>query len=91
MWRRVRGPGGRPAGFGDFIPGPGRSTILAPSSPIRDAGLAIPNLTTGSRFAGPEEAEVWEVGFKGQWPGLSVNLALFDQALKGFKHVVNVA
>ena len=71
--------------FGDFIPGPRRSTILAPSSPIRDAGLAIPNLTTGSRFAGPEEAEVWEVGFKGQWPGLSVNLALFDQALEGFQ------
>jgi len=71
--------------FGDFIPGPLRSTILAPSSPIRDAGLAVPNLTTGSRFAGPEQAKVWEVGVKAQWTGLSINLALFDQTLKGFQ------
>lgn len=71
--------------FGDFIPGPLRSTILAPSSPVLDAGLAVPNLTTGSRFAGPEEAEVWEVGLKAQFPGVSINLALFDQTLKGFQ------
>ena len=71
--------------FGDFVPGPGRSVILSTSSPIRDGGLGVPNLTTGSRFAGPEDAEVWEVGFKGQWDGLSVNLALFDQTLKGFQ------
>ena len=69
----------------DFVPGPGRSAILSTSSPIRDAGLGVPNLFTGSRFAGPEDAEVWEVGFKGQWDGLSVNLALFDQTLKGFQ------
>ncbi|UIP07903.1 TonB-dependent receptor [Erythrobacter sp. SDW2] len=69
----------------DFTPGPRRSTFLAPSSPITDAGLIVPNLTTGSRFAGPENAEVWELGFKGQWDGLSVNLALFDQTLKGFQ------
>ncbi|MCL4672516.1 MAG: TonB-dependent receptor [Sphingomonadaceae bacterium] len=84
--------------FGDYIPGPrpvlpdgsrpsvlAGSSFLSPSSPITNAGLPITNLTTGSRFAGPEEAEVWEVGFKGQWPGLSVNLALFDQTLKGFQ------
>lgn len=74
----------RPA-FGDFIPGPGRSAILSTSSPIRDAGLGVANLTTGSRFAGPEDAEVWEVGIKGQWDGLTVNLAVFDQTLKGFQ------
>ena len=73
--------------FGDFITTSNirRSTFLAPSSPITDGGLAVPNLTTGSRFAGPEDAEVWEIGLKGQWPGLSVNLALFDQTLKGFQ------
>ncbi|MDZ4276305.1 MAG: TonB-dependent receptor [Erythrobacter sp.] len=71
--------------FGDFIPGPGRSTILAPSSPIRDAGLAVANLGTGSRFAGPEKAEVYEVGVKAQWPGFGINLALFDQSIKGFQ------
>ncbi|MCR2833228.1 TonB-dependent receptor [Parerythrobacter lacustris] len=74
----------RPA-FGDYIPGPLNSSILAPSSPIRDAGLGVANLTTGSRFAGPEDAEVWELGLKGQWDGLSVNLALFDQTIKGFQ------
>jgi outer membrane receptor protein involved in Fe transport len=71
--------------FGDFIPGPGRSTILAPSSPIRDAGLAVANLGTGSRFAGPEKAEVYEIGAKAQWDGVGVNLAIFDQSIKGFQ------
>ncbi|MFA6219476.1 MAG: TonB-dependent receptor [Erythrobacter sp.] len=74
----------RPA-FGDYIPGPVRSTFLAPSSPVLDGGIAVPNLNTGSRFAGPEDAEVWEIGFKGEWDGLNVNLALFDQTLKGFQ------
>jgi iron complex outermembrane recepter protein len=69
----------------DFIRGPRGSTILAPPSPILNGGLAVPNLNTGSRFAGPEKAKVFEVGVKAQWPGLSVNLALFDQTLKGFQ------
>ena len=69
----------------DFIAGPGGSTFAAPSSPILDAGLAIPNLSTGSRFAGPENAEVYEIGLKGNWDGLSVNLALFDQTIDGFQ------
>ncbi|QIG54975.1 TonB-dependent receptor [Altererythrobacter sp. BO-6] len=71
--------------FGDYIPGPSRSIILAPPSPITNAGIAVTNLGTGSRFAGPEEAEVYEFGIKGQWDGLSVNLALFDQTIKGFQ------
>ena len=74
----------RPA-FGDFIPGPGNSTILAPSSPILDGGLAVPNLTTGSRFAGPEDAEVFELGVKAQFPGVGFNIAVFDQTLRGFQ------
>ncbi|MEM8919038.1 MAG: TonB-dependent receptor [Pseudomonadota bacterium] len=69
----------------DFLAGPGGSTFAAPSSPIIDAGLAVPNLVSGSRFAGPEEAEVYEVGLKANWPGLSVNLALFDQTIEGFQ------
>ncbi len=69
----------------DYTPGPFGSSILAPSSPIRDAGLGVPNLTTGTRFAGPEEAEVYEVGLKGDFPGVSFNLALFDQTLEGFQ------
>ncbi len=70
----------------DFTPGgPFRSTLLAPSSPILDAGLAVPNLNSGTRFAAPEEAEVYEIGIKAQFDGLAVNLALFDQTLKGFQ------
>lgn len=71
--------------FGDFIPGPARSTILAPSSPIRNAGLAVPNLSTGSRFAAPERAEVYELGLKANWDGFGFNLALFDQSIEDFQ------
>jgi outer membrane receptor protein involved in Fe transport len=74
----------RPA-FGDFIPGPARSTFAAPNSPITSAGLAVANLGTGSRFAGPEEAEVYELGMKAQWDGFGFNLALFDQTIQGFQ------
>ena len=74
----------RPA-FGDYIPGPFGSQILAPSSPILNGGLAVPNLTTGSRFAGPEEAEVWEIGLKAQFDRMGFNLAVFDQSLEGFQ------
>ncbi|MEL7197665.1 MAG: TonB-dependent receptor [Pseudomonadota bacterium] len=70
---------------GDFVPGPGLSTILAPSSNILNAGLAVPNLRSGTRFAGPEEAEVYEVGLKGQWEGWGFNLAVFDQTIDGFQ------
>ena len=63
----------------------GGSNFLAPSSPILDAGLPITNLTAGTRFAGPEESEVYELGIKAAFPGLAVNLAIFDQTLKGFQ------
>ena len=69
----------------DFVAGPGGSTFAAPSSPILDAGLALPNLSSGSRFAGPENATVYEIGVKGQWEGFGFNLALFDQTIKGFQ------
>jgi iron complex outermembrane recepter protein len=48
-------------------------------------GLATPNLTTGSRSALPEEAEVYEVGIKGSFPRVSFNLAVFQQAITGFQ------
>lgn len=69
----------------DFTPGPFGSTILAPSSPIRDAGLAVPNLGTGTRFASPEKAKVYELGLKAQFDRVGFNLALFDQTLEGFQ------
>lgn len=68
---------------GDFIPG---SPVNNPAaSPIRNAGLALPNLTTGSRFAGPEESEVYEAGIKAQWPLVAFNLTVFKQSIRGFQ------
>ncbi len=69
----------------DYTPGPRGSTFAAPASPIINAGLATPNLTTGTRFAGPENAKVYEIGMKAQWEGFGFNLALFDQTIKGFQ------
>ncbi|MCR9270060.1 MAG: TonB-dependent receptor [Hyphomonadaceae bacterium] len=67
----------------DFIPG---SPITnPPASPIRDAGLALPNLTAGTRFAGPEESEVFELGVKGAFSNFAFNLAIFDQTIEGFQ------
>ena len=66
-----------------FTPG---SPVNSPAaSPIRTAGLALPNLTTGSRFAGPESSEVYEVGLKAQWPLVAFNIAVFQQSIKGFQ------
>ena len=48
-------------------------------------GLLTPNLTTGTRFAGPEESEVFEIGLKAAYSTLAVNLAVFDQKIKGFQ------
>jgi iron complex outermembrane recepter protein len=72
----------RPSGA-DFIPG--SSITNPPASRIRTAGLALPNLTSGSRFAEPEHSSVIELGLKAKFDGLSFNLTLFDQTLKNFQ------
>lgn len=69
----------------DFTPGSPFQVPAPASSPIRDAGLDVANLRAGSRFAGPEESEVYELGLKGLWDRFSLNIALFDQALEGFQ------
>lgn len=50
-----------------------------------EAGLAVPNLTAGTRYAGPEDATVYEIGFKGNWSTSSLHVAIFDQEIKGFQ------
>ncbi|MEZ5681859.1 MAG: TonB-dependent receptor [Erythrobacter sp.] len=52
---------------------------------IQTAGIAPVNLSTGSRFAGPEKTEVAELGFKGNWDIFSANLTFFNQKIKGFQ------
>ncbi len=69
----------------NFIPGSPAQSPAPGASPIRTAGLAVNNLTTGTRFADPENATVYEIGLKGQFDGFGFNLALFKQSLKGFQ------
>jgi outer membrane receptor protein involved in Fe transport len=69
----------------NFIPGSPAQSPPPAASPIRTAGLAVNNLTTGTRFADPENATVYEVGLKGQFDGFGFNLALFKQSLEGFQ------
>ena len=67
----------------DFIAG--SPVTSPPASPIRDAGLAVPNLTSGTRYAGPEDSEVFEIGVKGAFANFAFNLAIFDQTIEGFQ------
>lgn len=52
---------------------------------LRTAGLTVPNLTTGSRYAGPENAKVLELGIKANWGIASANLTMFKQTITGFQ------
>ncbi len=52
---------------------------------LSSAGLLVPNLSTGSRFAGPESAKVWELGIKGDWGLANANLTFFHQTIEGFQ------
>lgn len=62
-----------------------RPVFVTPSSPITDAGLNLVNLSSGTRFAGPEDAEVYELGLKAAFDTLSFNLTVFDQTIKNFQ------
>ena len=57
----------------------------ADQAALTTAGLLRVNQTFGSRFAGPEDATVYEIGLKGKFDGFGFNLALFQQSLKGFQ------
>ncbi len=52
---------------------------------LTSANLVTPNLTTGSRFAESEDAEVFELGLKADWRIVSANLTLFKQVIRGFQ------
>ena len=43
------------------------------------------NLTSGTRFAGPEDATAYEIGLKASFERGSLNVAIFDQSIKGFQ------
>ncbi|HBT35449.1 MAG TPA: TonB-dependent receptor, partial [Hyphomonas sp.] len=52
---------------------------------LAQGGLLVPNLTTGTRFAGPEESKVYELGVKGAYSDFAFNVAIFDQTIEGFQ------
>lgn len=52
---------------------------------LTSAGLLLNNLTTGSRFAGPEDAKVLELGLKANFGIASANLTVFKQTITGFQ------
>ena len=69
----------------DFIAGsPAQGAPQAPSA-IRSAGLSLPNLVSGTRFALPEEATVKELGLKAKWERVAFNLTVFEQSIKNFQ------
>ena len=49
------------------------------------SGIAVTNLSSGTRFAGAENSEVYEVGLKGNWGLAAANLTAFKQSIKGFQ------
>ncbi len=52
---------------------------------LRSSGLAVNNLIAGTRFAGPEEATVYELGLKAKFDRGAFNIAIFDQSIEGFQ------
>ena len=52
---------------------------------INAAGLGLNNLATGFRFAGPEDATVYEIGLKARFERGALNIAIFDQEIEGFQ------
>jgi outer membrane receptor protein involved in Fe transport len=74
----------RPFGS-DFVAGsPSQGAPITPSA-IRTAGLALTNLTSGTRYALPEEAKVMELGLKAKWERVAFNLTIFDQTIENFQ------
>ena len=52
---------------------------------LEAAGLLVPNLVPGTRYAEPEESTVYEFGVKAEYPSVAYNLAVFTQEIEGFQ------
>ncbi|MEN0651754.1 MULTISPECIES: TonB-dependent receptor [Hyphobacterium] len=62
--------------------------FIPPSSPINDAGLNITNLRSGTRYAAPEESQVYELGIRGDFDTVQFSLTFFDQSIENFQTIV---
>ncbi len=65
-----------------------RDSLPFDAQELVDAGLGVPNLQSGTRFAGPEDSTLYEIGLKGAFDNWSFNLAVFDQEIEGFQENV---
>ncbi len=59
--------------------------FLADAAALRSGGLLPANTVFRTRYAGPEEATVIEAGAKMRFDRGSLNIAVFDQSIKGFQ------
>jgi len=59
--------------------------FAANAAALGAAGLLQPNQTFGTRFAGPEDAMVFEAGVKARFDKGAINIAVFDQTIDGFQ------
>jgi iron complex outermembrane receptor protein len=51
-------------------------------------GLLTTNLASGTRFAGPETSEVFEIGLKGSFDSVRFSLTYFEQSIEDFQTFV---
>ncbi len=68
-----------------FVAGSPAQGAPLTASPVRTAGLALANLTSGTRYAAPENATVAEIGLKAKWDRVAFNLTAFKQSIKDFQ------
>jgi outer membrane receptor protein involved in Fe transport len=67
---------------------------LSSGAALQSAGLLPNNYNVatgrnfGTRFAGPEEATVYELGLKARFEWGAINVAVFDQTIKGFQSTI---
>ena len=52
------------------------------------AGLSTTNPNSGTRFAGPEDTTVYEIGLKSRFEKGAFNITFFDQEIEGFQSTI---
>lgn len=52
---------------------------------LTTAGLSQKNQSYGTRYAGPEESTVYEIGMKTRFSSGAFNVTIFDQTIEGFQ------
>ena len=64
------------------------SFFPADQAVLASAGLIPANRNSGTRFAGPEETTVFELGAKLSYSNFNLNVAVFDQTIEGFQSTI---